>query len=389
MSVRVTQNQLFRNITADINANYRRIFDTQIKIGAQKRVIKPSDDPVAIAQILEFRRAVDDLNQFDRNIDQARRFLQASDSALNDAHDILTRAKQLAISAANTPLDEAERQAMAYEVEEIQNELVKLANTQFNGQYLFGGSNTDTAPFSVKTLSENVSDTGNTRFRVVVYSGQGIDVSDANDIDTDSLAAGSTDEMPDATSAVSAGNIANAVYHPGTGAPVATFGSGSVQNQARVLSRFFDAVNIQVTFGSTGKVQINETGRIFTGDGSNDDGDSSVNVFRALDDLRIALENNSLGAGGIGGVQQRITELDFAMERVREAQSRIGSRVNRVEQAEKAHETVRIASEDARSKQEDLDVAAALTELQLAQTIFQAALASASRIMGLSLLNFL
>ncbi|MBI2061329.1 MAG: flagellar hook-associated protein FlgL [Nitrospirae bacterium] len=388
--LRVTQNLMFRNINTDIQRNYNRLALDQMKLGSAKRVNKPSDDPVSIAQIMEFRKTIREVDQFDRNIEQARRFLQSSDSTLDSVHTMLVRGKQLAIQAANTPLSDSARDGMAKEVEEMQNELVKLANSRQNGQYLFGGSNTKTATFVTRTLSENVSTTENTRFRVVTYNGQGVDVSDANDIDTDSLTAGSTtDELPDATSSVAAGNIANATFYTTTGAPVATFGAGATQNQVRTLPKFFDPLEVQITFGNNGRLQINETGRIFTGDGTNDDGDSEVNLFKTLDDFRIALENNSLGAGGVGGIQARISEFDYGMDTIREAQARIGSRLNRVEQAGSAHENIRLSVQESLSKQEDLDIAATITDLQLAQVVYQAALASAGRILPLSLLNFI
>lgn len=387
MSLRVTQNLLFRNVTADIQRSYNRIFKAQSQIATAKRVNRPSDDPVSIAQILEFRKNIRELDQFDRNIEQARRFLQSSDSAIDQSLALLTRLKQLAIQAANTPLSDSARDGMADEVEALQDELVKLANSQHNGQYLFGGSHTKTVPFVTRTLSENVTATENTRFRVVTYSGQGIDVTDADDLDTDSLsqAGVTTDEWPDGTFSVSAGNIANAVFHPVTGEPVASFSSGGAF-RVRTLPKFFDPVMVQITFGATGRIKINETGEIFTGDGSNNDGDSSVNVFRTIDDLRIALENNSLSPGGIQG---RISEFDNSMDQLREAQARIGSRLNRVEQSRTGHDAMKIAVQESLSRQEDLDLAAAITELQLSQTIFQAALQSAGRILPLTLLNFI
>lgn len=78
--------------------------------------------------------------------------LQVSDSALGSVVSELTQAVSLATSANNGTMNSSDVQSIGNQLAGIRDELQSLANTNYQGQYIFAGGKTDVAPFSTSTV---------------------------------------------------------------------------------------------------------------------------------------------------------------------------------------------------------------------------------------------
>ena len=126
------------------------------------RVNKPSDDPAAAAANLvnSAQMATDD--QYVQNIDSVQQAMTTADSTLNSVITQLTQAISLGVEGANGTLSDSDSQAIAQQVSGIKNQIFSLANTSFQGVYLFGGTATTSAPFvEDSSSSSGVSYSGN------------------------------------------------------------------------------------------------------------------------------------------------------------------------------------------------------------------------------------
>jgi flagellar hook-associated protein 3 FlgL len=74
---------------------------------------------------------------------------QVADSALSNAVTAMTSANSLAIEGANGTLSATDRQAVAGEVQGILNQMLGLANTSYQGAYIFAGTSVSTQPFAL------------------------------------------------------------------------------------------------------------------------------------------------------------------------------------------------------------------------------------------------
>ena len=79
--------------------------------------------------------------------------LQVSDSALGSVVSELTQAVSLATSANNGTMNSSDVQSIGNQLAGIRDELQSLANTNYQGQYIFAGGQTSTAPFSTSTVA--------------------------------------------------------------------------------------------------------------------------------------------------------------------------------------------------------------------------------------------
>ena len=116
-------------------------------VATGKRISALSDDPVRLTESLHIRSALSNTEQLGRNISMGTSWLAASESSLNQVQDIISDTRALCIQMANATMPAAERAAAAGIVQNNIDEIVSLANTEVNGQYIFAGWKTDTVPF--------------------------------------------------------------------------------------------------------------------------------------------------------------------------------------------------------------------------------------------------
>ncbi|HEY8450488.1 MAG TPA: flagellar hook protein, partial [Bacillota bacterium] len=77
----------------------------------------------------------------------AQDWLAVTEGALQEAEQVLLRARELALRGANATLDDTSRQALADEAQVLFDHLLEISNASYKGRYLFGGTATTNPPF--------------------------------------------------------------------------------------------------------------------------------------------------------------------------------------------------------------------------------------------------
>jgi flagellar hook-associated protein 3 FlgL len=134
---------LMNNVQTSLS-NYNTI-EQQLSTG--KKLNELSDDPIGGAQSMALHASLVDNAQYQTNAQDATSFLSASDSALSSANSLLQSAKQIAVQGANGIANTQDLQALGSQVDGIIQQLTVLANSDLHGKYLFGGTQTQTAPY--------------------------------------------------------------------------------------------------------------------------------------------------------------------------------------------------------------------------------------------------
>lgn len=143
--MRVTQGMITNTFKRDLNFNLRQLAKYQHQLAAEKRISRPSDDPVAIVHSLRLRSDLADITTFNANADHALSWLGSTEDALQHAGDIVQRASELAVMGANSTNPKEALNAIADEIDQLLEHLVQIANSSQAGQYLFGGTKTRSA----------------------------------------------------------------------------------------------------------------------------------------------------------------------------------------------------------------------------------------------------
>ncbi|MFQ5450793.1 MAG: flagellar hook-associated protein FlgL [Nitrospinaceae bacterium] len=147
MVTRVTSQSIQNTVLSNIFRITEDLFKAQQEIASGKRVNKPSDDPSALRDGLSLRTSLSQAQQFIRNIDNNRIFLQSTDSALQSVGLGMTRAKELSISELGGTSTAQTRGFAAVEINKILSQVLEAGNTQVKNLYIFGGTKTRTIPF--------------------------------------------------------------------------------------------------------------------------------------------------------------------------------------------------------------------------------------------------
>lgn len=165
MSIRITeQSRLTSHVTflQQAESEFNRV---QEQLSTGKRVQRPSDDPQGTAISMGYRRDIAYEAQMRRNIEGGVAFMNATESALSSATDVIHRARELAVQGANGTNSQAGRDAMAIEVDQLLQQMVQIANSNFSGAYIFAGNKTDQPAFATATAGGSIT--------AVTYQGDG------------------------------------------------------------------------------------------------------------------------------------------------------------------------------------------------------------------------
>jgi len=145
--MRVTSNALFDAYIKDINRQYSSLFKVQRELATGKKLASPSDDPTRVGKLLDSKSFLSRLGQYERNIESGVSYLGVSENALSDANDLISRLKELAVLNATDTANPDMRKAAGIEAASLFEGIRKLANTSFEGGYIFAGNKRSTEPF--------------------------------------------------------------------------------------------------------------------------------------------------------------------------------------------------------------------------------------------------
>ncbi len=138
--MRVTQKMWQSSLMHSINRSY----DRMANIDMRRRVTKPSDDPSAAEQMIRIRSMLARNEQYQSNVASASRWLTYSETALAAAGEDIRQIKTLAITAAD---DSNPLEGMEETLDSLFDDMLRLANSEHGGRFLFGGSSGRQAPF--------------------------------------------------------------------------------------------------------------------------------------------------------------------------------------------------------------------------------------------------
>lgn len=184
MITRVTQRMLSGRELSSVELAATRMASAQEQMTTGKRLNRPSDGPADTAVALKARAGVAAQKQFQRNGQDGLSWLTTVDSAIQDANSLVNRAYVLAVKGANTASNgQTSEEALAAEVDQIKQSLMAVANTQYLGRPVFGGTTTGNSAFSLSSTQATAADgtpivdaDGNPVYQVT-YAGDGGSVS--------------------------------------------------------------------------------------------------------------------------------------------------------------------------------------------------------------------
>lgn len=375
----------------------------QNQLALGKRVLTPSDDPIAMVSILELQRAQSASRQFATNATLARNRLNLEEQALVDVTSAVGRARDLILQAGNVGTQsDADRRSIATELASLLGSIRDIANRQDGaGEYLFAGFSTRNPPFigAPGTAPTYVGDQGERLLQVSsnqriadghhgaavfmdIPAGNGLFSTAVNGGNTGS---GSIDTgaVVDRSSWVSDDYILS--FTAADSWEVTTAGP-----PPQVIAAGAYAAGEPIEFNG---VRVTVSGQPASGDSFQVNRSVGESVFQTLEDivgvLRIPAGNASANARLASSLQGALQQLDQVSEHMLSIRAQVGVRLASLDAIDATREALNVDIAGLLSELRDLDYAQAVAQMNQQLVGLQAAQLSYTRIAQLSLFNYL
>jgi flagellar hook-associated protein 3 FlgL len=199
-----------------------------------------SQNPTASGQNVLLLNQIQQDDSFTQSSSLVTGQLQVADSTLGSVVSQLTQAISLATSANNGTMNPSDVQSIGNQISGILNEVQSLANTNYQGQYIFAGGQTSTSPFSTSTGTSPATTT---------YSGD-------NDINYLQTPNGQKIQLNVPGSQIFLGTGANSVF-AGLNSLVADYSTGAVNTTQAVSDT--EALSTALNYVSQKRVTIDNS----------------------------------------------------------------------------------------------------------------------------------
>ena len=394
--MRVSTLEFQTNASQQMQTLESQISQTQEELSTGIQLQNAADNPAAMSQVNQLNAEISASQQYQTNGSSLNSNLTLEEQSLTDATTVMQSARDLAVQANNAALTPSQRQDIATQLQQLQQQLVSTANsTDADGNYLFSGEASTTQPFAQSGNSVTYNGSSSVS-QVQISSNQRISSSNAGSQVFMNIPAGNGTF----TTAVGASNTGTATIDTGT----VTSPSQWVPDTYTIT--FTDPTDYTVTnsagttvsngtFTSPGRISFNGISTTVTGTPAAGDTFTvapagTASAFSTISNLITTLNNPNLNSAQISAqVGTALEQIDGAVSNFGLVQASVGARINAITAANTTAQSTQTAMTASVSSLQNVDYAAATTQLSTEELALQAAQESYASIEKLSLFQYL
>lgn len=387
---------IYNNVSFALQLHSEALARLQEQAATGACINRPSDGPSAAYQILGLNSQQSSLQNYLDNLSDMVGTLQVSSTILEDMIAALAETKTRLTQIVGGIYGEEGQERTAERINDTLEQIVSLANTKHAGRYLFSGSNTAAAPFTVqRTNGQIVAVTyqgSDTVLNVEVapglkssafYVGDEVFRSSSR---AEPIFLGDTGAKAGTGTSTVRGDVWLIVTHDGTnyrlsiddGASYVTVPMGGDTNQAVTDSRTGQVLYVDSTqINSTGVEMVRVPG--------------TYDVFSTLISIRDVLMNER----GLSKseLQELLTNSLYSVEEVRnllvQTGVSVGSRTEFLSDLNDSLENREYDTESETTRLQEADIAQIAIDLSRREVLYQMSLSIAGKLMSMSLLDFI
>ncbi|MBS0390312.1 MAG: flagellar hook-associated protein FlgL [Proteobacteria bacterium] len=410
---RVSSANMYDSTLRNLSARQKTLADLQENLTSGKRVVRPSDDPVAAAQAERALTRIGRIQTEQRALEVQRNAITQAESTLGDAVGLVQEIRQLVVAAGGGALKPEDRKTYANQIQSLREQLSDVINRKdTNGIPLLGALGSALEPFTGP-----LSGSPDYLFSGLPGQGSSNDMSITSTLDghaalmfdpkRDGVYQAGVSVIPSGraltTSAITPTNLSQVT---GDGyridftavVPGATPGTSSAtytitNTTTGVTSAPITAPDFTPDKGGTISV-TGVPGMTFSVTGTPAAGDAIT--LQPSPSLMSSIDGAIQGIGGAANnnaanqaVGQALASIDAGMERLSNMRGYAGELLNRADRITGDQGRRSIQLEADRSRAEDLDMVKGISDFQNANVGYEAALKSYAQVQRLSLFNFI
>lgn len=142
--MRITNNMMLHNTSNNINGNKVNVNDLNNQMSSQKKIQRPSEDPVVAIRALRFRSTLSEIDQYyENNIPDAESWLSITETALSNMEEIIKDIRYQCEYGCNDYLTADDRKTILTQLEKLRAQVYAEGNTDYAGRTVFTGYRTN------------------------------------------------------------------------------------------------------------------------------------------------------------------------------------------------------------------------------------------------------
>lgn len=184
--MRITTKVIQNNSLRNINTNKLLQDKLSQQMSTEKKVNRPSDDPIVAIRALRLRTNVNQITQYyEKNVPDAESWLEVTESALSSMSEVVTDMIAQCTKGSNEDLTTNDRETILTALKALRDEVYSTGNADYAGRFIFTGYRTNTPLTFGKATDQEYSITeqvDKTLIDTVTYvdSGELLDINDSN-----------------------------------------------------------------------------------------------------------------------------------------------------------------------------------------------------------------
>jgi flagellar hook-associated protein 3 FlgL len=390
-----TLNSIYDNVSYALYIHSAEMARLQEQTTTGSRINRPSDDPSSSYRVATLDSQQTSLKNYIDNLSTIVSTLELSSSVFQEIESTITETKVRLTQVIGGIYDEDTRERAAEGINDLLEHVVSLANTKHMEQYLFGGSNTSSAPYLVERTNGEITN--------VTYQGslENREIEVAPGVKSSAFYVGNdifrTDERSDPVflgdTGVKAGtgtsNIQGDTWLTITGS--AGNYDLSIDDGLSTFNTDGTDTNLAVTDSKTGKVLYVDTTEI-TGPGVElVSVPGTHDIFNTLISIRDMLRNEKgLSDAQLHEIQDNtLKALEEVNQLMVQDEVAVGTKIGFLDNLQESLKKLKGDSEDEATLLQEADIAQIATDLSRRQVLYQMSLSVAGKLMSVTLLDFL
>lgn len=341
--MRITNSMLVTNMMRNMNNNLRRMDKVQNQMSTGRKFMLPSDDPIGVSKSLKLNTDIAKTEQYRRNLDDARSWLDVTEDAIHQMGEVLHRARELTVQASNGTNEVSDLKQISAEINQLRDQLIKISNQTYAGRSIFTGFKTD-GPL----LDAN----GN--YKLTNYN-QGTIVNPTT---------------------VTLNQNEISVYNVGVAEDI-SINTVGIRLFGKLDNGDLDIPNFNET--SINGYGVDKDNKVATSDGA----DQSY-LIALFDGLK-----NAMDTGDRDTINSTLGRIDTVMDNMLSVRAEIGAKSNRLELTSNRLQSEMINFTRLLSDNEDADMAEVIMRLNIEENIYRASLSAGARVIQPTLIDFL
>ncbi len=147
--MRITSGMILDNYLKNVNKNMTSMVDMQNQVSSGKILNKLSDNPISAVSVMQYRVKLYKTDQYLENVDRGITWLEQTESSVMELNEILKSAYEATLHLSSDYMGPDDKVATAELIGQLRDHILTIGNAQSGSKFVFGGYNTNKAPFEV------------------------------------------------------------------------------------------------------------------------------------------------------------------------------------------------------------------------------------------------